>query len=299
MNRSQSSHVSEDPTSPDFEEWVDVGHFPTLSQAYDHGLVILAMGESCRVVETENAGEYELQAEMNPAPRISNELAAYRQEMAEPVADPPVFLAQATFPAGGWLCGIWVLALMAIFSRQNQDPSLVRRAAASNLALIDLGEWWRPFTALFLHADLSHLVGNLVSGVVFGALVSRAVGAIKAWALILACGAMGNVVTAWLTYPTEFISLGASSAVFAALGILSGLGVSETLQDRARLSWARIAAPAVAGLILLGLLGGSHQPQTDVLGHVFGFSSGWVAGITVGTLQSRTGAEFKSARTEA
>jgi membrane associated rhomboid family serine protease len=299
MNPSQSTAAFEESANPDSEEWVDVGHFPTLNQAYDHGLVILAMGEACRVVETEKAGEYELQAELIPAPKISTELDAYRQEMAEPVKSPPISAERASYPAGWWFCGIWVLALVATFNWQNQDPSVVRRAASSNLALFDLGEWWRPFTALFLHADLSHLAGNLVSGVLFGALVSRAVGATRAWALILACGAVGNLITAWITYPKEFVSLGASSAVFAALGILSGLGVSETLRDRARLPWARIAAPVVAGLILLGWLGGSHQPQTDVLGHVFGFSSGLVAGITVGTVQCRWDRDLRYSGTEA
>jgi len=299
MNPSELPPPLEDSANPDSEEWVDVGHFPTLNQAHEHGLVILAMGEACRVIETEKVGEYELQAELQPAPKVSTELQVYRQEMAEPVTSSSLADERASYPAGWWLCGVWVLTLLAVFYWQGQDPSLVTRAASSNLGFLDLKEWWRPFTALFLHADLSHLIGNLVSGVIFGALVSRAIGASRAWALILACGSLGNIITARITYPEEFISLGASTAVFAALGILSGLGVSETLRDRARLPWARIAAPAVAGLILLGWLGGSHQAQTDVLGHVFGFSSGLVAGITVGTLQNRFGADSGSSGTEA
>jgi membrane associated rhomboid family serine protease len=289
----------QDSAEPDSEEWVEVGHFASLHQAHEHGLVILAMGEACRVVETEVVGEYELQAEAHPAPRVATELDAYRQEAAAASPIPPRLVEGKTHPAGWWLICLWVLALMVVFEQQTRDPSLVSRAASSNLAFFDLKEWWRPFTALFLHANLSHLAGNLVSGVIFGALVSRALGAMKAWAVILACGTVGNIITARITYPVEFVSLGASTAVFAALGILSGLGVSETLRDRARLPWARIAAPVVAGLILLGWLGGSHLAQTDVLGHVFGFSSGLVAGGTLGSLQLRSGGDAKSAGTEA
>ena len=98
-----------------------------------------------------------------------------------------------------------------------------------------------------------------------------------------------GVITSRLTYPEAFVSLGASTAVFAALGILSGLGVAETLRDRARLPWVRISAPFLAGLVLLGWLGGGggHGSNTDVLGHVFGFSSGLVAGVATGALEGK------------
>ena len=57
------------------EEWIQVGRYATVEQAYDHGLVILAMGEACRVAEAETPGEFDLQAEAGPASaKISREL---------------------------------------------------------------------------------------------------------------------------------------------------------------------------------------------------------------------------------
>ena len=123
---------------------------------------------------------------------------------------------------------------------------------------------------------------------VFATLVAKMIGPLLGWALILGCGTLGNIFTSRLTYPEPFISLGASTAVFAALGILSGLGVAETLRDHARLPWLRISAPFLAGLILLGWLGGgSGGGNSDVLGHVFGFSSGLVAGVAAGALEGK------------
>ena len=264
------------------EDWVRVGHYPTLDQANDHGLVILAMGEACQVVETETPGEYGLQAEIEALHPIAGELEAYDREMARPVEWPPSGREWAKHPPGTPWCAAWAFLLIAAFMRQNADTSLVARAASSSIGLIGRGEWWRPFTALFLHADPAHLVGNLLSGWVFATLVSKSIGALQGWALILACGALGNAITSRLTYPEPFVSIGASTAVFAALGILSGLGVAETLHDRARISWIRVSAPALAGVVLLGWLGGGHDPQTDVLGHVFGFGSGWAAGFLKG-----------------
>ena len=274
------------------DEWVQVGHYPSLEQAYDHGLVILAMGEACRVEEASTPGEFDLQAELVPAAKISNELDAYGKEISETVQAPVRGREWARYPAGWPICGIWVLVLMAVFYWQNQDVSLVERAASSSVGIFGRGEWWRPFTALFLHGDLSHLAGNLLGGTIFGTLVAKSIGPLRAWPLILFCGSLGNLITAWLNYPAGFLSIGASTAVFAALGILSGLGVSETLRDRFRLPWVRITAPVLAGVILLGWLGsGTGTPHTDVMGHVFGFSTGLAAGIAVGTFEEKIATE--------
>lgn len=273
--------------TPETEDWVHVGHYPTLQEAYDHGLVILAMGEACRVEEAEVPGGFDLQAEAIPSTRIAGELDAYRRETAGPDEQVSTISEWPRHSPGWWLTGIWMLVLVGMFYWQNQDPSLDNRAASSSVGLMTRGEWWRPFTGLFLHADLGHLAGNLISGLVFGTLASRMVGPLRAWALILGCGTVGNILTSWLTYPEPFVSLGASTAVFAALGILSGLGVAESLRDFARLSWVRITAPLLAGVVLLGWLGGGQGGNTDVLGHVFGFSSGLVTGVAVGSLEGR------------
>lgn len=277
MNEPSSNDIGEE------SEWVQVGHYPSLAQAYDHGLVILAMGEACRVEPAETAGEFNLQAEPLPAGKISRELDAYQNETATIARTPPAGLDWARYPAGGKFCAIWVLALLGMFCWQVKDPMLADRLGSSSTGLWDQGEWWRPFTALFLHADVPHLAGNMLGGTIFAALVSKAIGPWRAWPLILACGTAGNVFTSWLNHPEPFLSIGASSAVFAALGILSGLGIAETLRERARLSWARITAPVMAGLVLLGWLGsGGPGTNTDVMGHLLGFGSCLAAGMTTG-----------------
>jgi rhomboid protease GluP len=260
----------------EMEDWVQVGHYPTLDQANDHGLVILAMGEYCRVNEATSSAGYELHAELHPADKISNELNQYHQETTfTSIAKKE----SKRYPAGTWLTGLWTLGLIGAFYWQDQDASLVERAASSSVGLIGRGEWWRPFTALFLHADLAHLTGNLVFGAILGTLVSRSVGPVLGWVLILASGTIGNALVSRFTYPEPFTSLGASTAVFAALGILSGVGLAETLRDRARQPWLKTCAPVLAGLIILCWLGAGSGGNTDVLGHAMGFVSGLAAGI--------------------
>ena len=276
---------TDENASTQWEELVEVGKYPTLDQAQEHGLVILAMREPCWVAEKEPTGEYSLHAVPEAAPVISRELNAYDSEQVKPdrppLADHEIF----RHPAGWEVYGVWVVCLVGMFVLQNADPTLVDRAASSSRGLIGNHEWWRPFTALFLHADFPHLLGNLLSGLFFGTLVSKSIGPWRGWALILACGTIGNSLTSALTWPESFTSIGASTAVFGALGILSGIGFATMLRARFRLPWAKVTAPLVAGIILLGWLGGGAAGgNTDVLGHVFGFGSGLTAGFFIGRL---------------
>lgn len=262
------------------EEWVDIGTYPSLNAAYDHGLVALAMGESIRVIEAgEQSGQFDLQAEVEAAPKISAEITEYENESKQSLLPPIVPSNWAKHPAGWLYVFVWAVSLVTVFYLQLQDPSLADRGASSSIGLLARGEWWRPFTALFLHGDGPHIVGNLVSGTVFGILVAKSIGPLKGWTLILLSGAAGNALTSLLTYPEHFSSLGASTAVFGALGILSGTGIIENIREPVRMPWVRVTAPLLAGVVLLGWLGGAAPgSNTDVFGHVFGFCAGVVAG---------------------
>jgi membrane associated rhomboid family serine protease len=269
--------------SPDAgEELLEVGEYPSLDQAHEHGLVVLAMRQPCLVTPAERPGHFTLHADPVAAPAVARELEAYENEKDAPVRPAPRERDWFRHRAGWEVYLIWLLALVGCFVWQNNDPSLVDWAASSSQGLLDRREWWRPFSGLFLHADVPHLLGNLLSGLFFGTLVARSLGPWRGWALILACGTIGNLLTSLITWPESFVSIGASTAVFGALGILSGIGFVAMLRERARLPWARIAAPVLAGVVLLGWLGGGQQGgNTDVLGHVFGFASGLAAGVLV------------------
>lgn len=274
----------EENASTQWENLVQVGKYPTLEQAHEHGLVILAMMQPCWVAPpTEPLGDFSLHAEAHAAPVISQELLAYAKEQEPPPPSQP-FTHEAFNSSSGWgTYTLWATSLILTFMWQGEHPSLVGQTASSSIGFIGQGEWWRPFTALFLHADLGHLAGNLLSGCLFGIWVARSLGPLRGWALILTCGTLGNAIASALTYPESFISIGASTAVFSALGILTGLGFSAMLQVRRRLPWAKITAPLFAGIILLGWLGGgNHVGNIDVLGHVCGFISGLTLGLVIG-----------------
>jgi rhomboid protease GluP len=147
-----------------------------------------------------------------------------------------------------------------------------------NGAIPSTHEWWRVVTALTLHGDVGHLISNLVFGIVLGFFASRSLGGGIAWAGILLGAMMGNALDAmWM--PEQQRSIGASTAVFAALGILSAY--AWVLETASNLRWAKRLGPLIAGVMLLGFLGAGGE-RTDVVAHVTGFISGCALGVILG-----------------
>jgi membrane associated rhomboid family serine protease len=135
-------------------------------------------------------------------------------------------------------------------------------------------QWWRAVTALTLHLDQEHLLGNLLFGIGIGTLAGRMFGPGVAWLGILLSGAAANWVDMWAS-PSGHRAVGASTAVFAALGLLAGFGWGERrgLRERRFYRWG----PMFAGLCLLALLGAGSE-HVDVLGHLLGFITGTATG---------------------
>jgi len=136
-------------------------------------------------------------------------------------------------------------------------------------------------TALTLHLDQEHLLGNVLFGVVAGIAAGRLLGPGVAWASILGAAALANYAEI-LIAPVTHHAVGASTAVFAALGLLTGMAWRQRLTLRERL-WYR-GAPLIAGICLLTLLGAGNA-HVDVLGHALGFTFG----IGVGWIYSLVG----------
>jgi len=257
---------------------MQVGCYIGMAAVFERALVILAMGLACQI-EKEPAGDgYVLLAEPGEVERIREELAMYEQEQSQ--AQPlRVEVAAAEYDAGALPTALWVMCLCAVFWLQRDHPELVANGVSSPQAIFENGEWWRPFTALFLHADRMHLLSNVASGVLFGTWVCRSLGPWLGWALILAAGTLGNTLNAASRLDTEFASLGASTAVFGALGILTGVAIYQTTRDRPGPKSFRYLVPLGGGMVLLSWLGVGSDPRTDVTGHVCGFVIGILLGV--------------------
>lgn len=141
--------------------------------------------------------------------------------------------------------------------------------------LIRRGEWWRTITALTLHSGPRHLIGNMVFGILFGLFAGRLLGSGIAWLAIVAAAATGNAANT-LLLESAHRSVGASTAVFAALGLVAGFVWRGQFMAQDR--WSYRYGPIVGGLALL-MYTGTGGPNTDIGAHLLGFVCGFLAGM--------------------
>jgi membrane associated rhomboid family serine protease len=168
------------------------------------------------------------------------------------------------------------LAMLSFFVWTGpRDPNLTWFAAGSaDAAAILGGELWRTLTALCLHADLAHVVANALFGALFLAAAGGGYGPGVAIALTLAAGAGGNLANAIFQGPGH-VSVGASTAVFGAVGLLAGRAVA--LRLRRGENGFRIWLPIAAGFAIIAMLGTGER--SDIWAHLFGFMTGGLLGV--------------------
>ncbi|MFT3773186.1 MAG: rhomboid family intramembrane serine protease [Minicystis sp.] len=142
---------------------------------------------------------------------------------------------------------------------------------------------WRAVTALTLHADSVHVLGNAISGTAFVSILQRRIGAGGAALAVLASGVAGNVANAVYHQVVHgpHASLGASTAIFGAIGLLASTQlVLHRPESAPRRTWIDFARPIVGGFALLGALGAGGE-RTDLGAHLFGFLAGLLIGVVV------------------
>ncbi len=267
---------------------VQVGEFDSLQVANEYALVILAMNLDCWMRMGAGGSGYTLYAETAFQIAVEEEFRLYREEQRLTGNQRPEEL---IYRAGIESFLLWAMALSLVFLVQTQ--SLVERFCNSSHGLFREAEWYRPLTSLFLHADMSHLLGNLLVGGIFCVFAIHTFGPLAGWSAILASGFLGNVFTSWLHYPESFKSLGASTATFGALGLLVGGSVLWAFQSRSIRRLGASFLPLIAGGILLGWFGaggGDPASRVDVLAHVMGFAMGVLLGLVLARARRDAGA---------
>ena len=231
--------------------------------ALERNVVLEAMGIAHEVRPTPD-GRWALVVDDGDAPAAEAALAAWEAEnlpRPEPRGRPEYGRSLAGAVAG--------LAIVAFAMQAGLPPvgSLLERGSADAARMLD-GEWWRAATSLTLHSDLAHVAANAVAIAIFLGAVARRLGPAVATWLALAAGVAGNVLTALVAHGGH-VSIGASTAVFGALGTLSAL------QAPRRRVWVTLSA----GVALLAFLG--TGARANLLAHLLGFAVGVAEGLAV------------------
>ncbi len=268
-------------------ETIEVYRCRRRALAEERAFVLTAVGIPSELAREDE--DYVLQVASRDEREARAQLRQYEEEK-QAARVPAAMVAPPVLHADAWVgCACYAAVLIAIayavgsglfrldaFDRGDLDAAQVRH-----------GEWWRAWTALTLHLDAAHLAANLAAGAWFGYLAGRLLGAGVAWALVVNGAAAANLLEGWLA-PAGHRSAGASTAVFAALGLLA----AYSWQERRRLPqhWALRLSPLVAGVVLLGWLGTAGE-HTDVFAHLAGFVAGGLLGVLAALTRVRAALE--------
>lgn len=165
------------------------------------------------------------------------------------------------------------LLFVAFFILSEKNNSSLKALGMMDSKAVSAGQWWRMFTAIYLHGDAAHLIANVTTGfILFGMAMARYGTGVALMAAYLA-GAGGNLA-GLILYPETHRGLGASGMVLGALGLLAVEGIAAWQAYRATHLVRRGAAAAILVLVLMGFSKG-----TDVIAHVGGFFFGASLGM--------------------
>lgn len=134
-----------------------------------------------------------------------------------------------------------------------------------------LGEWWRIFTAMFLHAGFMHVLFNMFSLYLFGPELERIAGKARFATIYLLSGIIGNVAT-YLLNDGSYASLGASGAVF---GIFGAFGALVYYTRRTMPMLRQLILPIIVISVIMTFL----QSNVNIYAHLGGLATGFLLGL--------------------
>lgn len=180
----------------------------------------------------------------------------------------------------GLLIALLILGIHLFSEWPGDRDSLIDMYAASSRHILN-GEVYRALTALFFHDGTPHLLANMAGMAFFGSIACAMAGSGIGLFSILLSGVFGNLLTAFCYTEVWHQSIGSSTAVFGAIGLITG----QEFMIRKRISRNRFRAylPLGAAISLLAFL--SAGPRTDIMAHLFGLLCGIMAGVILVALE--------------
>ncbi len=164
-----------------------------------------------------------------------------------------------------------VFALETLVGGSTNSEVLVRLGAKVN-PLIAQGEYWRLFSAMFLHIGIMHLAFNGYALVVIGTELERLLGWRRFLAIYILSGLFGGLASYAFS---DSLSAGASGAIFGIIGALAAFFLRHRQQLGA---WGQRRLANIAFLIVINLVLGFTQPAIDNMAHLGGLVSGFCLG---------------------
>ena len=156
--------------------------------------------------------------------------------------------------------------------------------ASLNHTLFFGGEYYRLFTYMFLHGDISHIMGNMMMIFFLGDTLERHLGKVRYLILYFSTGILAGVASMVYNILSvrDAYSIGASGAGFGLMGALLAL----LMMNHGRMDGINITR--ILLYVALSLYTGIRSTGIDNAAHVGGLAAGLVIGMILAlTLQKR------------
>ena len=142
------------------------------------------------------------------------------------------------------------------------------------------GEFWRVFTAMFLHGGFPHLIYNMLALFALGFPLEETMGRVRYAAVYLLAGLGGNAFVLLMEcLRGQFhYTVGASGAIFGLLGAFLALTVNR------RDGMEGLPVRSLVFAFIMMMIPGLYDPSVSMTGHLGGFLAGFIAAFIIGTL---------------
>jgi len=152
------------------------------------------------------------------------------------------------------------------------DLNVIINAGAQVNILVAQGQYWRIFTAMFLHFNLIHIGLNMLTLFLIGGVVEMVYGKWRYLVIYLGSGIVGGIVTYFVVQP-GIPSAGASGAIF---GVFGALGMFYIMNRQAL---GRYGAGAITNWLFwlgLNIVFGFSVPGIGIWDHIGGLVAGMI-----------------------
>jgi len=172
-----------------------------------------------------------------------------------------------------------IYVVLAILSQNFLEINLnvLANAGAQLNSLVLQGQYWRIFTAMFLHFSIAHIALNMLSLFFVGSAVEVMYGKWRYLLIYLVSGIVGGIVTLFVM-PPDTIAAGASGAIF---GVFGALGVFYIVNRRALGAYGRGAIGNWIFWMAINLVYGFSVPGIGIWDHIGGLVAGMLLGLIV------------------
>jgi membrane associated rhomboid family serine protease len=162
------------------------------------------------------------------------------------------------------------------------DPEVLHRIGALEpYAVVVQGEYWRLFSALFLHGGFLHLGFNLFALYVLGAPLERAIGTMRFAACYLLSGlasSAGVVALTLLGFVQVAQVIGASGCIMGVVGAWAGFLIRHRHAPLAKQRLANVAL-----IVAIQIAFDLSTPQVSMAAHLCGLVAGFFLGLVLAT----------------